>query len=566
VKFVAKSPAVPKTTSSSRFVPVIAAVFLTLISAGQLCPQSFADPGAPGELAAALVEAMSDEQALAQTFMLGWVGAEPSPLILDWIRERNIGGVKIFGWNTGDTRLLAETVGSLQAESLRGAFQIPLFVATDQEGGWIRHVKGNTSETPGNMAIGASGYPRDAYLSGYYIGRELALLGINMNFAPAVDLFTNRNSELIGPRAFGSDPVKAGILGAAFMKGQLAAGIIPTAKHYPGHGDTDLDSHGVLPRIAETFETLWDRELVPYRMLAAEGLPALMSGHLAFPNTPAAAVPASLSPWFLGEVLRDKIGYRGLVITDDLMMNGAAAWAGSLSAAAKAALLAGNDVIMLSKTPNLSDPVWTVLLRSMGDDPVFRSRVRDAARRTLDAKLMYLRGDAKAPYIPDLTRVEAGIPDPEGARFFLDLAARSVTVVKGQAADGPALFPLGPDAAGRVLLAGRYEDFFSAGKAAYPAAAVYRYSESRGTAELAARALEADTVIFCLSGAADLAFLRRLEPLKKRVIVLSVLNPVYLEGLSWAAGALALYSYARESFTAGFSVMLGRIPAGGKLP
>ncbi|MDR2370678.1 MAG: glycoside hydrolase family 3 protein, partial [Treponema sp.] len=181
---------------------------------------SFSDPSSglsPAAHAAALTDAMSDEEALAQTFMFGWVGAEPSPLIIDWIRGRKIGGVKIFGWNTGDTRLLARTVGELQQASLAGPLGIPLLVATDQEGGLVRHVKGDTSETPGNMAIGASGYPRDAYLAGYYIGKELAALGINMNFAPAVDLYTNRDSVLIGPRAFGNDPVKTGILGAAFM-------------------------------------------------------------------------------------------------------------------------------------------------------------------------------------------------------------------------------------------------------------------------------------------------------------------------------------------------------------
>jgi beta-N-acetylhexosaminidase len=132
------------------------------------------------------------------------------------------------------------------------------------------------------------------------------------------------------------------------MQGMMAAGVIPTAKHYPGHGDTDLDSHGVLPQINIPFETLWDRELVPYRMLSAEGLPAVMSGHIAFPRTSAAAAPASLSPWFLKDVLRDKIGFQGIVITDDLMMNGAAEWAGSISRAAKQALLAGNDIIMFS--------------------------------------------------------------------------------------------------------------------------------------------------------------------------------------------------------------------------
>ncbi|MDR2133622.1 MAG: glycoside hydrolase family 3 protein [Treponema sp.] len=543
----------------------VSALFILFLLA---CPSalfslSFEDSGTPEELAAAITAAMSDGQALAQTFMLGWVGAEPSPLIMDWIRDRNIGGIKIFGWNTGDTRRLAQTVGLLQKTSLGESFGIPLLVATDQEGGWIRHVKGSTSETPGNMAIGASGYPRDAYLAGYYIGRELSVLGINMNFAPTVDLFTNRESALIGPRAFGSDPVKVGILGAAFMKGQQAAGIIPTAKHYPGHGGTDLDSHGVLPKIEAPFEVLWERELAPYRMLAREGLPAVMSGHLAFPNTGAASTPASLSSWFLRDLLRGKIGYRGIVITDDLMMNGATTWAGSLSRAAKQALLAGNDIIMLSKTPSLYDPVWTSLLGSMRDDAEFRERVRDAARRVLEVKLRYLRGDKKVPLIPDLRKVDTELPDPEGAEFFLNLAARSVTLIKG-GAQTPV--PLKAETAGRVLLAGQFTDFFRAGKAAYPDASSYWYSESRGAAEFVSYARNADTIIFCLSDTAGLRFLKNLEGMRKKVIVLSVLSPVYLESVPWVDGAVAVYSYAPESFIVGFSAIAGTIPAGGSLP
>jgi beta-N-acetylhexosaminidase len=495
--------------------------------------------------------------------MLGWVGAEPSPLILDWIRDRHIGGVKIFGWNTEDTLKLAETVGALQRASLAGKFDMPLLVATDQEGGWIRHVKGATSETPGNMAIGASGYPRDAYLAGYYIGRELALLGINMNFAPTVDIYTNRASAVIGPRSFGNDPVRAGILGTAFMKGQRAAGVIATAKHYPGHGDTDLDSHGVLPRIAAPFETLWERELVPYRMLSKENIPAIMTGHLAFPNTRAGPTPASLSSWFLRDILRDRIGFQGLIITDDLMMNGATTWAGSLSQAAKLALLSGNDVIMLSKTPSLGDPVWTNLLSSMRQESAFRERVRDAARRIVAVKLEHLRGKNAAPYIPDLRKAEAGLPDPEGSRFFLDLAVRSVTALDG-AQD---IFPLTQEKAGSVLLAGQYLDFFSAGRTAYPGARGYWYTpEPEAIATLLEMARRSDTIIFCLSDAEGLRVLRNLRGLGKRVIVFSVLSPVYLDQVSWIDGALAVYSYAPESFIAGFSFMLGRIGAQGQLP
>jgi beta-N-acetylhexosaminidase len=561
------------TYSTSRFkilLIFIVSSFFVLFFSGQTrnVPASgpvFSTDLAPEELAARIVERMSDERMLAQTFMLGWVGAEPSPLILDWIRERNIGGVKIFGWNTEDTRRLAETVGALQREALAGAFEIPLFVATDQEGGWIRHVKGSTSETPGNMAIGASGYPRDAYLAGYYIGRELALLGINMNFAPTVDLYTNRESVLIGPRSFSSDPVQAGLLGAAFARGQEAAGVIPTAKHFPGHGDTDLDSHGVLPQINADFETLWDRELVPYRILAREGIPAVMSGHLAFPNTQAASTPASLSPWFLTTVLRGRIGFKGLIITDDLMMNGATMSAGSLSRAAKEALLAGNDIIMLSKTPLLSDPVWTYLLSSMREEPAFRERVKDAAFRILAAKLEWLRKENAAPLIPDLRRVDSELPSAEGAAFFLDLAARSVTVVRGGEGDAPVI-PLLPEEAGRVLLAGQYEDFFSAGRAAYPGATAYWYSLSRGADDLAWFARRADTVVFCISDNVGVSLVRTLQRLGKRVILFSVLSPVYLDAAPWAEGAIAVYSYSRESFIAGFSVLAGKIPGRGRLP
>jgi beta-N-acetylhexosaminidase len=522
----------------------------------------FTDPGNHADVfshAAALVDRLSDEQALAQTFMLGWVGATPSPLILDWIRDRNIGGIKIFGWNTEDTTKLAETVGVLQREALQGNLHIPLLVATDQEGGWIRHVKGATSETPGNMAIGASGRPMDAYWAGYYIGRELALLGINMNFAPTVDVYTNRDSVIIGPRAFSSDPAQVGILGTAFMKGQHAAGIIATAKHYPGHGDTNLDSHGVLPQISASFEQLWERELIPYRLLTKEGLTAVMSGHLAFPNTPAALTPASLSSWFLQDLLRGKIGFRGIIITDDLMMNSATMSAGSLSQAAKEALLAGNDIVMLSKTPRLYDPIWTRLVDAMKQEPQFRDRVRDAARRVIALKLEYFRGEQAVPWIPDLTKLASNLPDPEGTAFFLNLAARSVTWVKGEEV------PLSPAQAGKVLLAGQYEDFFTIGKMAYPGASGYWYDPEGGT-DLVQYAQDADTIIFCISKAEGLPFLQSLQALHKRVIVLSVLSPVYLDTVPWVDGAVAVYSYARESFIAGFSALLGRISAEGTVP
>jgi beta-N-acetylhexosaminidase len=546
-------------------------LLILIINTGpSLFSLSFFDDGRPEDLAAAIEKAMTDEQALAQVFMLGWLGSDPSPLVMNWIRQRQLGGVKVFGWNTDNTVRLARAIGTMQGASLEGPFGIPLLVATDQEGGWIRHVKGNTSETPGNMAIGATGYPRDAYLSGYYIGRELSVLGINMNFAPTVDLFTNRASWLISTRSFGDNPVNVGILGAAFSRGQLDAGIIPTAKHFPGHGDTELDSHGVLPRIYINYDTLWNRELIPYRMLIAEKVPAIMSAHIAFPRTPAGGSPASLSRWFLHDVLRGEMGFQGIVVTDDLIMNGATIYGGPLSRTAKRALEAGNDILLISQTPELLDPVWTVLLNSMASEPEFRARVRESTRRTIEIKLRYLRGDKAVPFIPDLQKVETNLPDPEGRAFFLDHAVRSVTITKPAQLEGSPtgapVFPITPENAGSVLLTGQSLDFFRVGRAAFPGSFSYWYSERFNINDLLSYANRADTIIFMLTDSEGVRILQRLQTLGKKIIVFSVLSPAYLDNVPWIDGAIAVYNNSLDSFAAGFSAITGRVPAGGKLP
>jgi len=539
-------------------------LFLLLVITFPVFPQKFSDPGSPSELAAAIERAMTDEQALSQLLMFGWEGEDPSPLIMEWIRQRHIGGVKIFGRNANNTVRLTRAVSEMQKASLATPFGIPLLVATDQEGGWVRHIRGSTAETPGNMAIGASGYPRDAYLSGYYIGKELGLLGVNMNFAPAVDLFTDRASVLIGPRAFGDDPVNAGILGAAFARGQLAAGVIPTAKHFPGHGDTSLDSHGILPRIQITFDTLWDRELVPYRMLINEKIPAIMSGHLSFPLMDDGLTPASLSSWFLRDVLRERMGFKGIVITDDLMMIGAASYLRAIHLTAKQAITAGNDIILIYYAPSLNDLLWTSLVKSMKEEEGFRSIVRTSARRVLELKLTYLRGEKSVPHVPDIARVQRGLSDPDASAFFMDLAARSVTIVIPD--DPKTAFPLTREKAGRVLLAGKYYNFFIYGRIAFPNPSILNFSEATSADTLIAYARNADTVIFCLSDSSDLRLLQSLRNMGKKVYVFSILSPVHTESIPWVTGAVAVYSYSPESFAAGFSAITGRIPAFGVLP
>lgn len=524
-------------------------------------------------LAQALVQRMSNSELLSQIFMFGWAGQEPSVLLNQWVEERGLGSVKVFGWNTDDINLVAKSINSLQQKAQSRRFQIPLYVATDQEGGWIRHVKGETSDTPGNLAIGAGGYPVDAWYSGFYISRELRALGINMNFAPTVDLYTNHDSTVIGPRSFSENAQHSGVLGAAFAAGSQAAGVIPTAKHYPGHGDTGVDSHGRMPVIDIDRDTLMTRELVPFKYLVEEKIPAIMSGHLSFPQVVRNGEPASLSKTFLTTILREELGYDGLIITDDITMNGATLWAGSLSAAFRLAIEAGNDIIISSTTARLDEALWTNNLQLMSTSPEFKERVVDAAYRVILSKLEYFKGENPVPLYPEVEEISRHIPDPEGREFFLSQACRSITLYKG------GLFPLEPgaDQTGKgILLAGQsqFPEFFQEGLRRYPKADSMRFNYNMGPNEtdwmsnyIAGLAQKYSTVVICVADNASAKVASRLRGLGVKVVVVSVLAPVPAMDLArWADTVLMAYSYSPYSFNAVFGALAGEFSVRGVFP
>lgn len=522
------------------------------------------------ELAYVISKRMSDEELLSQMLMFGWAGAEPSELLNSWVRDRGLGSVKVFGWNTDNTTLVAKSITALQKKAQSRRFKIPLFVATDQEGGWIRHVKGNTSITPGNLSIGAGGLPIDSWYSAYYICREIAVLGINLNFAPTVDLYTDQNSTIIGTRSFGEDPEKAGIMGVAFAAGSMSAGVIPTAKHFPGHGDTENDSHVFLPKINADFDTISKRELVPFKYLIDADVPAIMSGHLSFPLIRQNGEPASLSPYFLGELLRNQLGYKGLIITDDMMMNGDTLYAGSLSNAFKLAIEAGNDIVISSTTAQLNENLWTSNLQRMKDVPQFKTKVETAVRRILEIKMNYFKNTNPAPLYPDVNAIDAAIPDPDGGEFFVDQACRSITVYrKGE-------LPYLPQKGKKVILAGSEPAFFNEMKKYYKDSIDIRMSYNLGSNEaqyaanlIAGRADEVDVIFVCVWDRNSVKTAEALKPLQKRgkkIVVFSIMSPVLSFNLDWADTVLFGYSYSPYSFTGLAAVASGRVEPEGVLP
>jgi beta-N-acetylhexosaminidase len=544
----------------------LAGIFL-LLSAPLPANPGFWDQKPDAEIVENLLAEMQDDEILGQVFMLGYAGSEPDAEMMDWIGRRSLGGVKIFSRNVDTLSALRRSIREMQERSLESRFQIPLLVATDQEGGWVRHIKAESSTTPGNLALGASGLPLDAFMTGYYIGRELNALGINMNFAPTIDIYSNPDAAVIGPRAFSSDAGSTTLLALAYFKGLSAGGVVATAKHFPGHGQAGKDSHGTLPVIETTLEEIWERELVPYRILIQEGLPAVMSGHLAYPRILGDLTPASRSRYFATELLRDRLGFQGVLVTDDLEMNGALSGGLDTVTAGRLCLEAGSDLILISHTRRIQEMAWSALLAAMREDPAFRRRVIESARRVLILKLRTFKHTSPLQPGREEDSFRPALPAAGAAGFFRQSALRSVTLIR------QGILPYTPAAGERVLLVGQFSTFLSAGEERYPGAerlyfpyAPFYYALTEERVRIREAAARCDTLIFCLANYNSLEILQSLRSLGKTIIVVSALTPVYLAEADWVKTSLAVYGTDYNSFAAGFAALRGDFVPEGELP
>ncbi len=507
---------------------------------------------------------MSDQELAGQLFMISYPDTDPDETAIQWIEERNLGGIKIFGKNVGSLSKLAENVGFMQKKALSTRLGIPLLTATDQEGGWVRHIKESTSETAGNMSLGASGIPSDSLMSSLYINRQLKVLGINMNFAPTVDLYLNPGNMVIGPRAFSADPVQTAELAKAWYHGAEEAGIIATAKHFPGHGRTDKDSHGALPIIRATLEEIEQSDLLPYKALIEEGVPAVMAGHLAFPNITGSNRPATISQVLLKNVLRDKLGFQGLIITDDMIMAGASSYTPSTAYACLESIRSGVDMVLVSKDAETFDQAHRLIVDEMRKDPDFRHQVQQSVLRILAVKLHYLKPQGEQAMIPDVAAVKSFFPDRQAESFFYRQSCRSVSFIRN--ADENFIF-LGEK---KVLFAGpRY--FLSEALRHFPKAGTYQTvpyfydTDDWHPYELGHLIPKYDKVVFCVASPAHAQMLSRLRIFKDDIVVFSLLTPAFINDITWARG-IAVYGRDRSSIAAGLAAMAGEYVPSGKVP
>ena len=311
-----------------------------------------------------------------QVLVAGFHGQEPPDTLLRACRAGELGGVILFARNlTGDVADVAALV-----ERLTVAAPDPLLVSIDQEGGRVQRLRAPVLQLPPMRVLGNIDDESLTRRAARALGEQLALLGITTDFAPVLDVDTNPLNPIIGDRSFSRDAAAVARHGLAFAAGLSDSGVAACGKHFPGHGDTEKDSHLDLPRIAHARDRLDAVELAPFR--AARGkLPMIMTAHVVF-DAIDPGVPATLSKKVITELLRGELAYDGVIVSDDLEMKAVADHFG-VAESACAAIEAGCDVLLVCHSQERLDACREALALKASDDPVFARRLEEAADRHL---------------------------------------------------------------------------------------------------------------------------------------------------------------------------------------
>ncbi|WP_251548858.1 beta-N-acetylhexosaminidase [Neobacillus muris] len=382
---------------------------------------------------------------IGQLLVVGFKGTTASEEIKELIREHHVGGIILFGRNIGTPQEILNLTNELQAEAKNAGHQRPLLICIDQENGVVRRLGEGATIFPGAMLLGATDHPENAYQAGLATGKELKALGINWNLAPVLDVNNNPENPVIGVRSFGESPGKVSLFGKMAMKGMQDAGVITTLKHFPGHGDTNVDSHLDLPVISHDMERLQKVELKPFIESIQAGADTVMSAHVYFPaieSTP--GVPATLSKKVITGLLREQLGFDGVVTTDCMEMNAIANTIGT-AAGGVAAIKAGVDLVMVSHLHHLQKATIDAIAAAVEAGDIDEAVIEAAGKRVERLKDQYIRWDEL-----NLEK-EAPVPSVVGCSEHGQLAdeiyRQGITIVKNNK-----ILPLQPSDGQKVLV------------------------------------------------------------------------------------------------------------------
>jgi beta-N-acetylhexosaminidase len=396
--------------------------------------------------------------------------------VIRWIEQDHIGGVSM---SLGTPIEVAAKVNDMQRRS-----KVPLLVSADLEpglgrleGGLFAHYMletGGATVFPTAMGIAATARDSDAYDVGKAMAREGRAVGIHINFAPVVDVNNNPSNPVINTRSFGENPARVARLSALFVRGAQDGGELATAKHFPGHGDTDVDSHVGLPLVRVNIARLDSVELVPFRAAIDAGASLVMTAHIALPAISGdSTTPATLSPRIITNLLRDSLGFRGVAITDAMTMEGIGKGY-TTEQSSVLAVKAGADILLKP-----SDPTRAInaVVAAVEKGEITRARIDSAVRHILELKV---RSGAVAAPISSLETVREVVGSPENRALSRDIAKRAITLIR----DRDNLVPLRGDAGTMLLVEYAPETEIKVGRSCRPAMRGVR--GKRGTSRAAA--------------------------------------------------------------------------------
>ncbi|NEC02169.1 glycoside hydrolase family 3 N-terminal domain-containing protein [Streptomyces anulatus] len=408
-----------------------------------------------------IISGMSLEEKVGQLFVMrvyGHSATDPDQADIDanlkeigvrtaaeLISTYHVGGIIYFTWahNTRDPHQIADLSNGLQRAALAGRSRLPLLVSTDQEHGIVCRVGEPATLLPGAMALGAGGSRSDTRRAAWIAGAELAALGVNQNYAPDADVNVNPANPVIGVRSFGSDPAAVAALVAEQVKGYQGAGIASTAKHFPGHGDTSTDSHTGLPVINHTRAQWEELDAPPFRAAIRARIDSIMTAHIVVPALDPSEDPATLSRPILTGILREELGYDGVVVTDSLGMEGVRTKYGD-DRVPVLALLAGVDQLL--NPPNLS-VAWNAVLEAVRGGEISEARIDESILRIL--RLKSRLGLFRDPFVS-----RRGVERTVGSRAHRAAADRIAERTTTLLADPGTLLPLSRRSHRNLLVVG----------------------------------------------------------------------------------------------------------------
>ncbi len=524
---------------------------------------------------------MSLEEKVGQLFTVYFEGPRVSDDLRSMIADYHIGGVVYYGVsgnveNPTQVAALSREIQKAAAGTPRG---VGLFVSIDQEGGPVARLRQGVTLFPSNMAVAATGKPKNARIAAGITARELSALGINVNFAPVADVNVNPANPIIGIRSYGQDPARVAAFVAAAVRGYATGGMLCTPKHFPGHGDTAVDSHLGLPVVTHDAATFARVDLPPFTAAIAAGARAVMTAHVELPAVDPTNTPSTLSRPVLIGLLREKMGFGGLVFTDSLGMGALAGTVGTVEAAARA-LAAGADVLLFGAdkghTPAQQREAYARVLAAARSGEIPSARLDQAVRRVLTAKkqLGILTAGTIASPITDAKALATRVATLAHRRKAERIARESMTLLR----DTNRLLPL--KKTGRTVVvrpakgAPDVDEPALEALSGWPGAEVLAVSPDPGpqeTADAVARARQASAVVVLVSDASrrpgQVELARSILAVAPAATVLVASGAPYDAALFPQAPCLAAtYGDVPVSLAALGRAVFGDIPFAGRCP